>query len=206
MKLSEVDWGILRGAAAALSVSVVLSAAALTASYYFWSNMDEGYERENAKLLGIRGRYQTVDEEEGIIETYLPRYEALEARGIIGRERRLDWIESLRAVSRQLKVPSLRYAISSQEAYAPEFPVHSGAFHVYASEMDLDLGLLHEEDLPRLLAGLDERALGLYSVDSCELRRVNDPFGAEPTEPNVSARCKLRWTTVRPSDSDGSES
>lgn len=197
MKGSEVDWGVLGGALAALVASVGLGSAALTASYEFWSSKDRAYEAETARLLGIRGRYRAVGEEEHLIETYLPRYRALEARGIIGPEHRLDWIEVLRAVSRHLKVPSVRYTVSRQGKYSPEYPVEAGAFLMFASEMELDLGLLHEEDLPRLLSGLDEQAQGLYSVERCEIRRLNDSFAAEPSEPNLSARCKLRWTTVR---------
>ncbi len=197
MKPSEVEWRAVAGALVAPMACVALGSAALVTSHEFWSGRDAVYRAETTRLVGIRGRYRAIGEEERLIETYLPRYRTLEARGVIGGEHRLDWIESLRAVSRDLQMPSVRYTITPQGEYLPEPPVENGTFRIFVSEMALELGLLHEEDLTRLLSGLDERARGLYTVDSCEIRRLTDTFAPESREPNLSARCELHWTTVR---------
>jgi len=198
VKLADIDWTVLRGAFALLLVSVVLSGGVLGGSYYFWSKMDREYRRQNSKLLSIRRRYQSIDDEERAIQTYLPRFRQLEEGGVIGREQRLNWIEKLREVSQALKLPSVQYSIDTQVPYKPEFPVpEMTSFRIYASRMTVSLGLLHEEDLPRLLAELGRAATGLYSVSKCSIRRNGMAFARSPTTPNLTAECELQWMTVR---------
>jgi hypothetical protein len=200
--LAEVDWRLLRGALVLLTASLVVSAVVVVGSYQFWDAMDRTYRRESAKLLSIRSRYQTIDEEERLIEIFLPRYQALEARGVIGREQRLDWIETLRTASADLKLPELRYSINTQNEYQADFPLQTGAFQVYVSEMTLDLGLLHEGDLPALLDRLEHDATGLYRVSRCSIDRIREPVGLDPTQPNLRAACTLEWLTVKQPESE----
>lgn len=198
VKPGEIDWSVLRGSVALLLVSLLVSGGVLGGSYYFWAKMDKEYRKQNSKLLNIRHRYQTIDDEERIIQTYLPRYRGLEERGVIGREQRLNWIEKLREVSQDLKLPSVQYSIDTQTPFKPDFPVQEMAdFRIYTSRMTLKLGLLHEEDLPRLLAELDEAANGVYSVSKCVIRRNGATFGRNPTKANLTADCELEWLTVR---------
>jgi hypothetical protein len=187
----------MRGSVVLLALSIAVSGAFIGVSSYFWSNMDREYRQHNRALVSVRRKYQTIDEEEAIINAFLPRYESLETQGIVGRERRLDWIETLRESSQDLKLPSLRYAIETQTRHRPEFPVETGGFEIYASDMRLTLGLLHEEDLPRLFLELDANATGLYSVTGCDLRRSREDLSASPTDANVAAQCTIRWFTIR---------
>lgn len=200
MKLAEVDWPLLRGALAGLTVCLVVAGLVAGASYEFVESKRTALRVEKSKLLGIRGKYQTIDEEERLIEEYLPRFVALEERGVIGREFRLDWIETLRGASTELKLPELRYAIDTQDGYQPDFPVNPGAFQIYASKMRLDLGLLHEGDLPALLERIERDARGLYRVSDCALTRTASTLDLDPTKPNVRANCTLDWLTVRRPD------
>ncbi len=199
MKLAEIDWGILRGAIILLVLVVVVSGGLLGGSYYFWKKKDAEYQRENRALLAARSQYQNIDMEEKVIEDYFPRYKALETAGIIGNERRLDWIDTLRRAAQRVELPTLRYVIESQRLFRPEFPLPEGVFQVFASEMALDLGLLHEGDLPTLLADLNRNATGLYTVAECDLRRAQTEFIKNPNAVNLTAQCGLRWLTIKPS-------
>ena len=201
MKLADVDWSILRGPITLMVVAVLVSVALLGGSYYFWSTMDSEYRKQNSRLLAIRRKYQTVDDEEQIIETFLPRFEKHAEVGVIGPENRLDWIEALRGASEVLKLPSVRYSIESQRVYEPGYEVNTqGSFQVFASEMVLDIGLLHEGDLPRLLEELNIAGKGLYTVSSCQMRRVRAAFSEDPNEINLQADCRLRWLTIKPKE------
>ena len=202
MRLADVDWAVLRGALAMLVVALVTGGGALAGGYHFWDRMQKEYRAKNTELVSVRSRYQSIDEEERLIELYLPTYRTLEEQGIIGREHRLDWIEALREASRDMKLPGLRYSIDSQTAYKPEFPVETGAFEVFASNMTLDLGLLHEGDLPDVLRRIDGRAPGLYSVSKCTIARAVPELGRDPTKANLRALCDLRWYTVRRPESE----
>lgn len=199
MKLDQIDWGVLRGALILLFISVAISGGLLGSSFHFWEKMDRMFKRERNALSGVRAQYQNIDEEEKIIEQYLPLYHDLESKGIIGKERRLDWIDSLRQASQRVELPMLRYVIDSQSIHEPEFKVPDGKFQIYSSNMQLDLGLLHEGDLDTLFADLDANATGLYTVSNCDLSRNHHQreFVKRADATNLRANCGLRWLTIK---------
>lgn len=201
MKFSEIDWSVLRGALIALVVSTLVAGAALTASYQFWSKQDIVLRRANSALSSARGQYHTLDDEEDIIATYLPRYGSLEEEGIIGREHRLDWIDVLRETARAVQVPSLEYAIEAQQPFDVGVDLKIGDYSVYASSMRLTLGLLHEGDLVRFLTSLAQSSSGLFGVTGCEIGRNAEVLSNQPRGINVNATCVLKFLTIRGPDS-----
>lgn len=204
MRLAEVDWSILRGGLILLFVSLLISGGLLGSSYHFWTKMDREYKRERAALFAARSQYQNIDQEEKVIAEYFPRYRELESAGLIGDERRLDWIDTLRRSAQEVELPGLRYIIDSQELYQPEFPLPESAFRIFASNMELNLGLLHEGDLPALLDDLNRKAAGFYTVASCNIIRAQQEFIKNPNAVNLTADCGLRWITIRPAVSPAS--
>ncbi len=198
MKLADVDWGVLRGALILLVICVAISAGLMSTSYDFWKKQDRVHNAARSALLGARTQYQNIDEEEKIIKAYYPLYRALESKGIIGKERRLDWIDNLRRAAQRVELPALSYVIDSQQRFKPEIPLQLGTYQVYSSSMKLDLGLLHEEDLSALLNDLDRHAGGLYTVVDCDLRRSQPTFVKKPDAVNLKAACDLQWLTIKP--------
>ena len=197
MKLAKVDWRVLRGALVLLVICVATSAGLMGASYSFWKEQDRTHNAARSAMLGARTQYQNIDEEEKIIEAYFPLYRALESKGIIGKERRLDWIDNLRRAAQRVELPALSYVIDSQQRFKPDFLIQSGSYQIYSSSMKLDLGLLHEEDLSALLNNLDRRAGGLYTVADCDLRRSQPTFVKKPDAVNLTAACGLQWLTIK---------
>jgi hypothetical protein len=203
MKAADIEWSMLRGALIGLTIAVAVSIGIIAASHHFLETADRALKRSEATLRASRNQYRTVDEQEAMIATYYPRFVELEGQGIVGGEKRLDWIESLRRADENLKLPSLTYSIGSQEPYTAEYPLAGGAYQPYVTRMDLRLGLLHGQDLFNLLTSLDENAQGLFSVDTCKLeRRLDKP--SSPRESHLTSECKLRWFTIRkPGDAGG---
>jgi hypothetical protein len=180
----------------------VIGIGMLAASYNFYESAQRSLKRAQSQLRAARTKYRTVDEQEAMIATFYPQFVELEGQGIIGRERRLNWIESLRRADENLKLPRLSYSIDSQEPYTAEFPMAGGVYRPFASEMSLSLGLLHSQDLFDLLARLDESAQGLYSVDSCNMVRRREAPGG-PRDTHLSSDCKLRWYTIKKPGDEG---
>lgn len=205
MRFDQIDWAVLRNALILMGISLVISVGLLGSSFHFWENMDRMYKLERSALFGVRAQFQNIDEEEKIIEQYLPLYRDLQSKGIVGQERRLDWIDTLRQASQQVELPTLRYVIDSQSIYQPEFLVPDGSFQIYSSDMRLDLGLLHEGDLGTLFAELDANATGLFTVFECDLSRNHRQreFVKRADATNLNAKCGLRWLTIkqRPAES-----
>jgi len=197
---SDIDWRVLRGSVILLLVSLLVGGVALASSYRFWSAQDVSLKRERSRLVSTRGQYHALDEEEDIIATYLPRYAELERQGIIGREQRLDWIDALRQASREAKVLRLEYVIDAQRQFQTGLELNVGDYRVYASSMRMDLGLLHEGDLLRLLEDLRGEVSGLFGVNGCHVSRAHPELRAVPDERNLEARCVLNFITIRGAD------
>ena len=193
----EIDWSVLRRPIALFATCVLVSAAVATGAYFYGSEVQREYRDESRRLSSARSKYLTLDDEKRLIQEFYPQYEELEKQGRIGEEQRLNWIETLRQIAARIKLPSLNYEIGAQREYTPDFPVDSGRFAVFASDMTLNAGLLHEEDLPRLFADLQRNAAGAFSVSECKVRRTERQFQTDPTKANLDAQCRLRWMVVK---------
>ena len=204
MKLSEIDWGVLRGAIAFLVVTLVLSGGLFFGVSYVAEQTEREKAKERTRLTRVQAEYQAIDDEQKIIGAYLPQYRALETEGVIGEELRLNWIESLREAARAIKLPSLRYELSPRELEEPEVPLPAGAYKVYASRMRVEAGLLHEGDLATLLHHINTTATGLFTVSNCVLTRNGGEPRMEPNASNISASCELHWFTIRQPEGEGS--
>ena len=204
MRAAEIEWSVLRGSIILLVIAVVITAGSIVGSYQFANSKNKINKREQAKYMSARTQYHTLDEEEGLIAIYLPRYVALENAGIIGREKRLDWIESLRQSAKQSQVAKMQYDISAQKPFETNIPLDVGDYKIYASTMSLKVDLLHEGDLFALLDNLNSSITSLYGLSECDLKRKGSEISNEVDAINLSARCNLNFLTIRKLDSDPS--
>ncbi len=196
MKAADIEWSMLRGALIGLAIALALVAAMLTASYNFSKSANRAAKQAESERRAAEGRYRQLDDDEVMIATYYPKFQDLEREGVIGAEQRLKWVEALKQADENLKLPNLAYSINTQQRHRPEFPLSDGAYKLFASQMNLEIGLLHGQDLLNLLRRLDDNAGGLYSVDSCQLTRRRDGPGS-PKSVHLGSTCRLYWYTVK---------
>lgn len=141
------------------------------------------------------GKLKQVRNEENEIKQKSSLFSNLQARGIIGEEQRLDWVELLKDIRDKRRLIDLQYEISPQRALDTNA---SGGFTFYASAMKLQLKLLHEEDLTRLLDDLRNQAKAMIQVKSCNVSRLPRNSGERGTNPaQLQADCQIDWVTVR---------
>ena len=197
---SNIEFSMVRNALIILVVSIAIAALMIWFSYYFRGEMFTEYTKHKMEFQSISQRYLAVDQEEKNIRDFYPSYSALHDLGIIGREHRLNWIETLRNSGQEIQIPSVAYQISSQSEYDNHFPVTQGSFKIYVSSMDLNLQLLHEGDLVNLMQKLNDNANGMYSIRSCELDRKNEVIKRTTNTSNISAKCELEWFNIKKSD------
>ena len=205
MKAADIEWSMLRGSLIGLAIALAVTAAMLAASYNFAKSAERAFNSAESERRTAEERYRKLDEQEMMIETYYPAFQGLEREGVIGEERRLQWVEALKQADENLKLPSLTYSITTQESYRPEFPLADGAYKLFASQMKLDLGLLHGQDLLDLLRRLDDNAGGLYSVDSCTMTRRRQAPGS-PKDIHLNSTCQLYWYTIKKPGAQGGAS
>lgn len=193
---NQAEWSVLRGTLVLFTLCVLASAAMVSGSHYFRQNMEREYTANHARFRVASQQYLAVDEEERIIEEFYPLFVRLHRDGLLGGERRLSWLESLRTAGARLQIPEIGYKLEAQRETRPETPLALGEFGLYMSPMSLNLGLLHEGDLVRLLDALERDAFGLYSVRRCDFRMHDGALTLDPAAPNIKADCVLEWLTL----------
>jgi hypothetical protein len=195
MKWDDIDWTIIRSGLLALVVALALSVMLLQASWRFHVDTYQQYKAQHARFLVVSRKYFSVDDDRKIVTELYPRFLDLHNRGIIGSEQRLNWYEVLRRLGGQV-VPSLNYQILSRQPYVPSVPLSAGAFQVNASAMKLEMDLLHENDLARVLSTLEHEAAGLFTVDRCELQALTATLSVDKIKPTLRVLCELRWFSL----------
>ncbi len=144
---------------------------------------------------------RTKNEQEDL-QGYYRQYQNLVEQNVIGRERRLDWIETIEKIRNKLNIFSVKYKLEPQETLNLETVTTSNSFDLHRSNMTLDFSLLHEGQLLNFLDTLSKEAKGMYLLESCTLTR-NDFVRQLRFIPNLQAECTLGWITLNEKIVDG---
>jgi hypothetical protein len=141
------------------------------------------------------GKLRQVRNEENEIKQKAAMFSNLQARGVIGDEQRLDWVELLKDIRDKRRLIDLQYEI------LPQRPLDASpgpGFAFFSSAMKLQLKLLHEEDLTRLLDDLRQQAKALIQVKHCDVSRLPRIAGDRNANlAQLQADCQIDWVTVR---------
>ncbi len=196
MAARKAEFAVLRGTVIGFVICVLLAAGMLAASLYFRNAMQREYQVNHQRFRNASQLYLAVDEEERTIEEFYPEFVRLYRDGLLGGERRLSWLETLRTAAAAIRIPELNYKLDARGPWDGAPNLARGGYEIHASTMSLSLGLLHEGDLLALLEALDEGALGQYAVRDCALVGGEGALTLDPQAVNVRAECRLDWLTV----------
>ena len=196
----KIDWSVLRSAIIAFIISLTISASLIAGTWYYKDNMEMKYNIDKKRFQTVSNQYLAVDQEEKLVKQYYPEFINLYNHGIIGQERRLNWIEILQGSSERSKFISLRYEIDPQAQYTPDFTLNYGIFKLFNSSMKLNMDLLHIGDLRKLINDLDRKAQGIYNITGCKLKRTGGGQFELTIKPNIAAECELHWFNIKRSD------
>lgn len=197
MKLGRGDLKQLRLPAAGF-VALILAGVAC----YFAA---EGYLQETKRLgaaasaqrAEVQARLASANEEEREIKASLRQYQALAARGIIGEEKRLDWVDTVTAIKNERRLFNIGYSIEPQEEL--DYPGFSrgGGVKFMVSRAKVNIQLLHEEDLINFIDDLTRRGRSYLSVRSCDVQRETRGSGGTTLAPRLRADCVFDLITIR---------
>lgn len=185
-------------AALKLSLLLVLFALILAGVGIAWSQA-AARDAQTARAQQQAARnaaQQALDrsrDQQRLIETHLGEYQALAARGFVGAEDRLAWIEAVQLANRSVGLSGLEYRLSPR---APADPGLAQGLPLGQTTMALSMPLLVETDLPRFLDALRARAPGIYRVQGCRLSRPGREAFEAVNLPRLKAECELRWYTI----------
>ena len=196
MKLGRRDIKKL-GLPVAACLALILAAAAC---YYFAD--DYLQETRNlgtaaaAQRADVQSRLASANEEEREIEASLQQYQALAARGIIGEENRLDWVDTVTAIKNERRLFNINYSIEPQKEL--DYPGFSpgGSVKFMVSHVKIAMQLLHEEDLLNFIDDLTRRGKPYLSGRSCNVRREGSSAGGTTLAPRLQADCMFDLITI----------
>ncbi len=195
--MNRVDWSYMKRPILVFLGSIFCSVFVVAAAYRYEQLQTEVYQQSISTLSSTHELYRNIVNDIDLFDQYRNLYGGYKASGLIGKERRLSWIESLKTTNETLRLPSLTYNLNPQEEFRrPGFKLLRGV-KVQSSAMNLSMGLLHEEDLFALVRGLRRSIKSLFTIDRCQITR-NSGIGSslDLQKPNLDARCTFRWITI----------
>ena len=195
--MKNIDWKYLRRPLIMFAATIVLSVVIVVLGYHFEKVQEEQYQQSLSTLRSTHALYRNVIKDIDLLDQYRTLYNGYKSTGLVGKERRLSWIESLEATNGVLRLPTLTYSMQPQEDFErPGFKLKRGV-EVLSSPMQLTMGMLHEEDLFALLDGLRQSIKSLFTVDSCTMNRQSSIDRSLNTRtPNLTSQCVIRWVTI----------
>lgn len=198
MKLEPADWKKLQIPLTVLGVVIAMVLVCITLAQQYQTDQEQALLNQQNQLNAARQRFQSSGLEKEIITAYLPQYQALISKGFVGEERRIEWVENLRAQHKYHKLFGITYSIKQQEKYTPAFFTNLGGFVLNRSVMQFELDMLHEGDLLQLTESLSNANATALMLRDCEITRLteNSSLGAQLVA-NLHAQCELDWLTLR---------
>ncbi|MBI2311782.1 MAG: hypothetical protein HYU77_04670 [Betaproteobacteria bacterium] len=196
MTFGRQDLAHIRGPLIVLLLVAGTGAASLLAADRYLDQLKRDRGSAERQLNDARQRLQQVTSERENIGRFHPRYKDLIARGVVGDERRLDWVESIERYRERRQIFGMRYVISPQKPYTPAPGLATQSFDLRSSVMTVDLNLLHEGQLLDFLGDLQREVSGLYLVDRCRIDRIAASVEMRYA-PQLKAECALNWLTLR---------
>jgi hypothetical protein len=196
------DLNALRTPLVILLLVVAVAGAGIAYTRSMILGAERQYRAQENQLRDARTKVQRSGQEKEMIIRYLPVYEQWKERGIIGPERRIDWLDSLRNTNQRTRMFGADYQIGVQQAYPYAAELNPGRLAVTQSLMKVGLRLVHEGDLMRFLDTLAAAQVGAFAINQCVLTRSETLFagGAPAVRPvaNLRADCELAWITINP--------
>jgi hypothetical protein len=186
------------------SILLLLAAVSMAAAGIVWSHKQgtearAALQHQQAALDAARARQEQGRTEARLIAQHLDAYRALIARGFVGEENRLAWIEAVHLANQAARLYGLTYTLSPRAAAPADL---ASGLPLKQTRMTVSMPVLVETDLPRFLEALRTRTPGIFRISQCRLSRTTDAPPQPVNRPELAAECELLWFTVA---ADGKE-
>ncbi len=185
-------------AAIKFSVTLVLAALLLAGAGTLLSGLqaqhaEAALQQQADQLRAARQQLDNSHHQKQLIARHLADYQALAARGFMGPEDRLAWVEAAQIANREARLYGLGYRLAPR---APSPASLAEGLPLGQTTMTLTLPLLVETDLERFLAALKSRAPGVVRVQGCRLSQSVASAPESVAQPRLQAVCTLQWFTL----------
>jgi len=167
----------------------------IASSYNYW--------QQNNRLQAAKLNFQAQQElnsdaqnSEDILIDELENYRDLRGKGYIGDTRRLQWVETVRQLASEYKIPDIQFTLENSQMLTED----DGAFwspdvSMRLTTMKIIMRMAHEGDLYRFMNGLQNEAAGLFDVNYCDLKWSLAESDDESLT-RLNGVCELHWITL----------
>lgn len=144
-----------------------------------------------SEIRSIQARQRTDSERRRIDREYSDQFAELDSAGYFTKANKLDWVEQIETGARHLRIPLSKYELDEHSKMPLPIPQPSQGLGLYKTPLQLELTMLHEGDLLAMEHYLAKSNLGLFTFESCELRRTRDKPSLRRLEAMLSAQCQI---------------
>jgi hypothetical protein len=197
--LKKDDYLMIKWQITCAVVGLMLSAIIFFGLDYLNSQSLQDLRIAQSEFNNARSRVELIEEEEATIIEYIGRYQVLNNEGVVQDEDRLQMFERVAQLRAENNLFPVSLNISEQNSmmlsYPPDIREPGGPIALRSSRIGLDLPLLHEEDLTRLLTGILDSP-GLFQTSDCEvnLQSANTRNFIILSQ-HFTASCEILWYT-----------
>ncbi|HEB77162.1 MAG TPA: hypothetical protein ENI90_01360 [Methylothermaceae bacterium] len=173
---------------------LLLSGAGGYAAWRVWQSAKTDLVRQEQTVRGLKSELAQRRQDLAVMAELGPRFRRLRRRA--GWEvDRIDWIEVNDALASELSLPALVYAVAPRQIVAEE-----DGLVLWRSGIELQLGLVHGEQMLDWWRALEAAGLGYFSLEQCRIERGGKV--PVPGRANLKGKCQLDWYGWRPVEDD----
>lgn len=200
MTLEAKDFKRLKWAFVLLLALAGIGVTAIFGAYLYYQDSERKNLAANSAHKEIEAKLARARDEEQELKEKITRYQKLAARGYIGNEMRLDWVEAIARIKTARRIFQLDYEFAPQRLADPGIlpgGASGGGFDFMSSQMRLQVQLLHEDDLLNLISDLRKQVQAIVLVRNCAIDRLSGEAEQRINGAQLKAECTLEWITLK---------
>lgn len=208
----KIDWSVLSYALMMVVISLVMSISMFIVTRSYIHELRTWKNHQARTLVSTEQKYQQIKESVARLrpEDY-EQFNRLTAQGFfkLGQELTLEEIlvettEQIKTVLDTIlppfKIPTVKWKFASQPLpYTLSKLSIQEEVHIYQMPLTLELGVLHEADVLNVLQLIEnQRNIGLFNIQSCEIKRLSDTVTTNKVDkPYFEAVCVFNWFVAK---------
>lgn len=192
--MTAIPWGTLKTSLLILLVTLTLSTLGVWWSARAQAEAEAAHMQQRRANDAAKQKLQRANSDQQLIERYRNVYQTLIARGFVGPENRLAWLEAVQQANRDANLYGLDYSLE------PRSLVQQAGISAPLGQtvMKIRMPMLVEDDLTHFLNALQQRTASVFRVRACQIVRAGEAAPQPVNKPGLEAECELLWFTIAP--------